>query len=229
MLFYLERCFAAAAAAAPAGAGPALPLGAEQTAWLLELLCGLACVACVGRRGGGAAFLPRSAADMLTQLPFLSVEHTAADLHFHAEKLAAAGPAKLHAMWRRMACLLSAAARALAAQVSPAAAGDGAGGGGPSDAPTPGQAAAAAALLGRLALAASSVLASQAMAAQQAGGEAPPPEVPGALYAAVQAADAVLPGLRLHRVPEAKTVGSLAAALEGVANSLGTAVMQVGG
>lgn len=84
-------------------------------AGLLELLCGLASIACLGGSRQGVAFLPRCAADMLTHLPFLSDEHTAADLLFHAEKLAAAGPAKLHTLQLRLASLVAVTARRLAA------------------------------------------------------------------------------------------------------------------
>ncbi len=205
-------------------------------AGLLELLCGLASIACLGGSRQGVAFLPRCAADMLTHLPFLSDEHTAADLLFHAEKLAAAGPAKLHTLQLRLASLVAVTARRLAAAAAAGSERDepAAVAAGSEDAQ------AAKALLGRLALSAASLLSS--MATQAAGAGTPgaggsdasssgqlPPGVPGALYAALAAAQGVAPELGLQRLQDARRVGPLVEAARGVAASLGTALMQVSG
>ena len=69
-----QRCYAAAAASHE-GAAMVHTLALEKAVWLLELLCALGSVACLGSGAPGAAFLPRAGCDMLTQLPFLSVEH----------------------------------------------------------------------------------------------------------------------------------------------------------
>ena len=208
---------------------PAVP--AVPPAGLLELLCGLASVFCLAGSRQGVAFLPRCAADMLTQLPFLSAEHTAVDLLFHAEQLAAAGPAKLHTLQLRLGSLLAATVRRVAA----AAAGGGE------------QAQSAKALLGRLALAAASLLSSlaaQATSASSAAGSgdggsssgsgtssstALPPGVSGALYSALAAAQGAAPELGLQRVQDARRVGPLVEAVRSMAASLGTALMQVTG
>jgi hypothetical protein len=214
LLFYLERCWAAAEAGeklGPAATPPPPPLGLEQSTWLLELLCGLASAGCLGLgRRGGAAFLPRAAAEMLMLLPFLSEKHTSEDLHYHARKLASAGPEKLHALWRRLGVATHVAARRLAAAAAAGPAGE------------------AAALLGRLALATGALLASLAVAANSAAAEAGqlPAEVPGALYAALEAAASAVPSLQLHALLEAKRVGDLVGGLAAAASVQGTAVLQ---
>ena len=89
-------------------------------------------------------------------------------------------------------------------------------------------------------LAAASLLSS--MATQAAGTGAPgaggsdsssggqlPPGVPGALYAALGAAQGVAPELGLQRLQDARRVGPLVEAVRGVAASLGTVLMQVTG
>lgn len=195
------------------------------------MLCGLASVSCLAGSRQGMAFLPRCAADMLTQLPFLSAEHTAVDLLFHAEQLAAAGPAKLHTLQLRLGSLLAAMVRRVAAAA--AAGGE--------------QAQSEKALLGRLALAGASLLSSlatQATSASSAAGSgdgasssgsgtrsstALPPGVPGALYAALAAAQGAAPELGLQRVQDARRVGPLVEAVRSMAASLGTALMQVTG
>lgn len=246
VLFYLERCWASAAAASSAvasSAGPGVPpLGAEQATWLLELLCGLASVSCLREKQGlrGAAYLPRAAVDMLTQLPFLSAKHGVEDLRFHAKHLAAAEKQdtdKQHASWRRLACLLAVTARSLASRAetpgssSDGSGGDGSGGGSGADASNSlaGTEAAGSvrALLGRLALAAGSMLAS--LAVRYPGAKDLPAELTGALYAALRAAGPQLPALQkeLRQVEAAKRVGELLGALHGVARTMGTAIMQV--
>lgn len=149
---------------------------------------------------------------MLTQLPFLSFEHTAADLLFHAAKLAAAGPAKLHTLHLRLGSVLAVTMQRIAAAAAGAD-----------------KAQAAKALLGRLALAAGSVLASLAAQAASGGGGSIqlPPGVPGALYAALGAAQGAVPELGLQHLQDARRVGPLVEAVRGLAASLGTALMQV--
>lgn len=183
------------------------------------MLCGLASVSCLGGSKQGVAFLPRCAADMLTQLPFLSEDHTAADLLFHGQKLAAAGPAKLHTLQQRLGSLVAVTVQRVAAAAS--AGGE--------------QAQTAKALLGRLALAAASVLASLASQAastsaasdSDSGDSQLPPGVPGTLYAALGAAQGAAPELGLQRLQDARRVGPLVEAVRGMVASLGTALMQV--
>ena len=200
LLRYLELCWAAAAEKEPAQRPR---LGAEPATWLLELLCGLGAAACLGRRGH--AFLPRPAAQAITQLPFLSHERTAADLAFHADSLARAGPEALHRLWRRLACMLAVTSEALAA-------------GGGHDA-----------LLGRLALSGGALLASLAVRSGAQQGAKLPADVPGALLAALRSAHTRLPALQLQRLEAARSVGALVGALRDVAGSLGTALMQARG
>lgn len=242
MLFYLERCHAAAEAASAAAAasgsqakpGGACHLEAEHATWLLELLSSLGSVACLHKKWG-AVFLPRAGAEMLMQLPFLSAQGTAEDLLFHAHKLAEAGPDKLHSLWQRLGSALALTMRRLAAAA------------GADDAA---QADAARALLGRLAVAAGSTLASLAVhstgfgavgpsaAAGKAGSSGAagsgelaahqlPAQVPAALCAALEAAQRALPQLGLQQLLETRRVGLLVEHLCRAAAALGTGLMQV--
>ena len=253
MLFYIERCHAAAEASAGRGAErsggdiapggdagtgtaaaasnaaraaqadspPVPPLGAEETCWLLELLAALACAACVP--AGGAIYVPRSGADMLLTLPFVSRKSGTGVLAAYAARLAAVekeAPGRLYELWRRLACALAVAVRSLAAAA-------GAGGGGSS--PSTPSLQAARALLGRLALACGAFL--SALAARYPGGADLPAEVPGALYTGLQAAAEVAPslGAPLTGLCKAQQVSQLVTCLQSVAAGLDTALMQVGG
>ncbi|PSC76135.1 TPR and ankyrin repeat-containing 1-like isoform A [Micractinium conductrix] len=251
MLFYIERCHAAAEASAGRGAErsggdiapggdagtgtaaaasnaaraaqadspPVPPLGAEETCWLLELLAALACAACVP--AGGAIYVPRSGADMLLTLPFVSRKSGTGVLAAYAARLAAVekeAPGRLYELWRRLACALAVAVRSLAAAA-------GAGGGGSS--PSTPSLQAARALLGRLALACGAFL--SALAARYPGGADLPAEVPGALYTGLQAAAEVAPslGAPLTGLCKAQQVSQLVTCLQSVAAGLDTALMQV--
>jgi hypothetical protein len=165
---------------------------------------------------------------MLTELPFLSHEHTAADLHFHAACLAAAGREKLQALWQRLGAALCATVRGLVPKATAAA--DAAAGGGTSTARGRQE---AQDLLGRLSLAAGSFLASLAVAANSGGGKESgwwrdvPADVPGALYAALETAAPAVPRLKLPHLTKASSAGALVGCVLSLASSLGTAVILV--
>lgn len=225
LLFYLERCWAVAGAASAVGAagsapaGPPSrpqPLGAEESCWLLELLCALCCAACLHPQQGplGAAFLSRAATGMLTELPLLGGRSVAE----HAQQLSRADkadPARQRALWSRLAALLAATAAQLAAAAR-----------GGSCCWADLQASQAKALLVRLSLAAGSTLASLAVRYRDHADL--PADLPGALYAALQAARPALPALPLGQLEAARHVGQLANALHEAAAAVGTALFTVG-
>ncbi|KAI3424745.1 hypothetical protein D9Q98_008134 [Chlorella vulgaris] len=207
LLLYLERCWAAAHVSG-------LPAGQEA--------------ATASTAGTPSEQQQPLASGMLTELPFLSHEHTAADLHFHAACLAAAGREKLQALWQRLGAALCATVRGLVPKATAAA--DAAAGGGTSTARGRQE---AQDLLGRLSLAAGSFLASLAVAVNSGGGKESgwwrdvPADVPGALYAALETAAPAVPRLKLPHLTKASSVGALVGCVLSLASSLGTAVILV--
>eukprot|EP00887_Chlorella_sp_A99_P006107 scaffold22.g6107.t1 len=218
LLFYLERTYAVAeaqqrGAAARPGEPRARHLSVDRAAWLLELLSGLGCLACGVELP--AVFLPQPAAELLQSLP----SYLSEDLVRQAALLGKLSPEQAQRVWRHLACLLAATIQRAGAAVDASARGESLA----LDRRSPEQAVAA-----RLLLAAGSLLASLAVRSHYGASKGLEPEVPGALYAAVEAASRV-PALAGHAEAMAgeERLGRLVLELKALASALGTSVVQV--
>lgn len=186
-------------------------LSPELSCWLLELVTGFAVLACTGR-SVPAVYLPQAAAELLQSLPFLDLHKAAASL------LSRSQPMERQGLWQRVAFLLASTIQRLGEHgVTGTSGGSGACKEARED------------IVGRLAMAAATLLASLAVHCQYGEDKGLPVEVAGALYAAVDAAACAVPALQnpLHLfIKEDKAAGMLLA-LRGLAQLLGTDVMQV--
>jgi hypothetical protein len=178
-------------------------LAPEHSCWLLELLSGLGCLACLGSltKPCPAVYLPQPATQLLQSMhPLLPAE-----LHWQADSIQARSQPvqQLQRLWQHLAWLLASSISHVGGAAPWA--------------------------VGRLALCSGALLASLAVRGIFGEEKGISAEVPGALYAALRSAGLAVPALLqlTERLEREERVGGLVRALQALASQIGTSVMQV--